>query len=257
MSDRVTIVVPCYNEAKRLDVRAFAAYLSDGDDETRLIFVDDGSTDGTGALLERLCSPAPHRASVLSLERNSGKAEAVRRGVLAAMEAGATTVGYWDADLATPLDAISQFTTVARNRPDITLVMGARVQLLGRSIDRRPGRHYLGRVFATVVSIVLGIRVYDTQCGAKMLRVTPETRAAFATPFRSRWIFDVELIARLLGRRGGMDATGIGILELPLWSWRDVAGSKLKAGDFAVAVPELARIWWFDLGPGVQRGRAT
>jgi hypothetical protein len=78
-------------------------------------------------------------------------------------------------------------------------------------------------------------------------------RDVFATPFRSRWIFDVEMLARMLGRRGGANADDVGILELPLWSWEDVAGSKLKGSDFATAVPELASIWWHDLR-GAQAG---
>lgn len=241
---RVTVVVPCYNEERRLDRAAFRAFLA-GDDPVDVVFVNDGSRDGTVGVLEDLRAAAPERVTTLSLAQNSGKAEAVRRGVVAAMERGDDIVGYWDADLATPLDAIGQFSRILEMRPDIDLVMGARVALLGRAIERRPSRHYLGRAFATAVSLVLGLRVYDTQCGAKMLRVNPVTRAAFATPFRSKWIFDVELIARILGRRRG--AAGARILELPLWSWRDVAGSKLKASDFAVAAPELARIWWHDL----------
>lgn len=251
-SHPVTVVVPCYNEEKRLDVDAFRAFLG-ANDATRFLLVNDGSRDGTIGVLERVRTEAPDRVRVMSLEQNSGKAEAVRRGVIAAMDEGADVVAYWDADLATPLEAIPQFAQVLYKRPDITLVMGARVQLLGRSIARRPARHYLGRVFATVVSVVLGLRVYDTQCGAKMLRVTPGMRDVFARPFRSKWIFDVEMLARMLGRRGGMQAHGVGILELPLWSWEDVAGSKLKGSDFAIAVPELARIWWHDLR-GAQPG---
>jgi glycosyltransferase involved in cell wall biosynthesis len=243
MSERVTVVVPCYNEERRLDTRAFADFVG-RDSAVDFLFVNDGSKDATADVLHQLSNTAPERMSVLSLAENSGKAEAVRRGIIAAMDGGAGTVAFWDADLATPLDAITQFLQVLSMRPDISMVMGARVQLLGRSIARRPARHYLGRVFATVVSMVLGLRVYDTQCGAKMFRTTPEIRAIFSDPFRSRWIFDVELIARLLGRRGGTNGKSDVIMELPLWYWRDVAGSKLKGKDFAIAIPELARIWW-------------
>lgn len=252
MSDTV-IVVPCYNEADRLDVDAFRRFVG-SEAGCEILFVDDGSTDQTAARLESLRVASPGRIDVLRLSPNRGKAEAVRRGVITGFDRGARFVGFWDADLATPLEAVPQFLNVMELRADIDLVMGARVALLGRHIERRASRHYFGRAFATAVSLVLGLRVYDTQCGAKLLRVTPATRAAFDTPFRTRWLFDVELIARLTGRRGGEGAHRI--LELPLWDWQDRPGSKLRAWDFVVAPLELALIGWRELR-GRHRRSAT
>ena len=115
--------------------------------------------------------------------------------------------------------------------------MGSRVKLLGRKIDRRRSRHYLGRIFATAVSTVLGLDVYDTQCGAKLFRVTPFIRALFEHPFLSRWIFDVEIIARLIQAKRGKNLPQADrvIYEFPLMEWRDVQGSKLGYGDFVRA----------------------
>ena len=108
-------------------------------------------------------------------------------------------VGFFDADLSTPLGAVDDFLAVFRD------AAGRRVRpRVSRDADgprrqtARPRGHYLGRVFATAVSHALDLPVYDTQCGAKMLRVTPDTATLFAAPFRSPWIFDVELIARYL-----------------------------------------------------------
>ena len=109
-----------------------------------------------------------------------------------------TLVGFFDADLATPLGAIDDFLAVLRDRPEVEFVLGSRVMLMGRDIRRKATRHYFGRVFATAVSHALDLPVYDTQCGAKILRANAATATLFDPPFRSPWIFDVELIARYL-----------------------------------------------------------
>jgi len=183
---------------------------------------------------------------VLLLEENGGKAAAVRQGVLHAMRGNPETFGFWDADLSTPLEEIEPFTRLLEERSNLQLVMGSRVKLLGRAIERQALRHYLGRVFATCASIVLALPVYDTQCGAKLFRNTRGTRWAFRSPFLSRWLFDVELLARLglLGKRRKAYDTHTCVYEKPLPVWRDVAGSKLRLRDWVKAIGELARIAW-------------
>ena len=243
--DDATIVVPCYNEADRLDVAAFLKFAAI-EGRVRFLFVDDGSTDGTQRVIERLCRADRRHFTLHALRENSGKAEAVRQGILLAVERGAAAVGYWDADLATPLDEIPRFLDSLRHDPRRRMVLGARIRLLGRSIERRPVRQTLGRAFATVASTVLGLPIYDTQCGAKLFLVTDELRHAFERPFRSNWIFDVEVLARLLllwpdGRQTAQEGA---ICELPLIHWRDVAGSKVRPSDFFRAVGELADIYW-------------
>ena len=163
------IVVPCYNKALRLDPLPFREFAIEHPD-FRFLFVNDGSTDGTRQLLDALHCEAPDRFLVRHLGQNSGKAEAVRQGLLRAFAEGPAYVGYWDADLATPLEAMSAFCSILDTRMDIDMVVGARVRLLGRSIVRPPLRHYLGRVFATAASLALGVGMYDTQCGAKLFR---------------------------------------------------------------------------------------
>ena len=74
-----------------------------------------------------------------------------------------------------------------------------------RPSTARRARHYVGRLFATASSLILDMTVYDTQCGAKVLRAGPALRAALATPFHSRWAFDVELLGRLHNGVGGAD----------------------------------------------------
>src|SRR6185436_8453407 len=142
------VVVPCYNEAVRLRPEAFLACL-DRMPAVRFLFVDDGSSDGTREVLARLQRRAEDRLQLLPLNTNRGKGEAVRLGMLEAFASQADVVAYWDADLATPLEALSDFVALLDSRPDLDIVLGSRVRLLGRDIDRNTLRHYFGRVFAT------------------------------------------------------------------------------------------------------------
>jgi glycosyltransferase involved in cell wall biosynthesis len=235
---RTQIVVPCYNEAERFQKSAFDDFLATHDD-VGLVLVNDGSSDGTLAVLRAVEGRWPGRVRVLDLQPNRGKAEAVRAGVVSAV-ATATYVGYFDADLATPLGAIPEFVAILDDNPEIDIVMGARVALLGREIARSMRRHYLGRVFATAASVVLALPVYDTQCGAKLFRVEGvDVRELFGRPFGSRWIFDVEVIARYLAASG----TPEGLYELPLKKWADVGDSRVKGGDFFRAGGEIVGIF--------------
>lgn len=238
-----TIVVPCFDEAGRLPVDAFAHHARKHGD-TDFVFVNDGSRDRTLEVLRELEARVPERIAVLDQQPNRGKAEAVRVGMNAAFERGSHYAGYFDADLAAPLTEVTRLRTVLDGHDAIEMVFGARVQLMGRHIDRSRLRHYLGRVFATVASETLGLAIYDTQCGAKLFRVTPTTRALFAEPFVGGWIFDVEIIARRIaaGRAAALTPAEEAIYELPLDTWVDVAGSKVGPADFVRAMLAMWRI---------------
>jgi glycosyltransferase involved in cell wall biosynthesis len=249
----LTVVIPCYNEAERLDEAPLLAFL-DGCPEASLLFVDDGSTDATADRLAEIAAARPARIEVLSLRPNGGKAEAVRRGMLAALEWGAGVVGYLDADLSTPPGEIFRL-RAAFERPGVEAVLGARVALLGTDIARSAARHYLGRVFASVAAAILQARVYDTQCGAKLFRASPALAAALATPFLSRWAFDVELLGRLL--TGGEGVPGMplsAVVEVPLTTWHDIKGSKLSPLAMARSLVDLGRIG-FDVAARRRRNR--
>lgn len=240
---RCVVVVPCYNEAARLQPLRFSEFLAQ-DERVDFLLVNDGSKDATLSVLETLRKKHPDRIRVLDKQPNGGKAEAVRAGMLAAIVGeGVAVTGFWDADLATPLDVIPQLLNKLMEDPGRQMIFGSRVRLLGHAIHRKPLRHYLGRCFATAVSIILALPIYDTQCGAKLFRVTPEFKSILASPFQSRWIFDVEIIARFMAIHN-KDASFAdeAIYENPLPRWEDVAGSKVGPLDFFTAFYELMRI---------------
>lgn len=236
------VVIPCYDEAGRLSLPAFAELLAGGVD---LLFVDDGSRDATLSLLSAYAATQPERVRVLPLPRNQGKAEAVRQGMRAALEHGADIVGYLDADLATPPAELLRILETLQ-RTGAAVAIGSRVAMLGSTINRRPLRHYLGRIYATAASLLLRVAVYDTQCGAKLFRRGAALSAALAEPFSSRWGFDVELLGRLLtGAPQNPEIPAIrpaDMVEVPLREWRDVAGSKLRPGAMLRAATDLVRV---------------
>jgi len=242
---KTAIIVPCYNEEKRLRPQEFAAAAA-GQEKLHFIFVNDGSTDGTGEKLRLLCGAGSAQMSLIDMPKNSGKAEAVRQGFLAAFEADYDNIGYWDSDLATPLYDIPRFCRIL-DATDATIVIGARVKLLGRKIERRSVRHYTGRVFATLASLTLRLPIYDTQCGAKIFKNTEALKRVFRKPFRVTWTFDVEFLARLslVEMANGNEDCSKHWIEYPLEEWVDIKGSKVGYTDFIKAAVEIFKIFCF------------
>ena len=182
----------------------------------------------------------------MRLPRNVGKAAAVRVGILDVLEQTDSIVGYWDADLAAPLEELAGMRQILAERPSVHIVTGARVNLLGRSVRRNLVRHWLGRVFATIASGVLRLPIYDTQCGAKIFRVQSWTPYVFADPFVTSWVFDVEMLARVVSDPVASlagDARSI-ICEYPLAAWHETDGSKLRVHDGVGAAIDLGKIYW-------------
>jgi len=234
------IIIPCFNEAERLKADPFLAF-AEASREVKLLFINDGSTDNTAEVIKAVGDKAPAQISALHLKKNQGKAEAVRHGVLHALGRPCEYIGYWDADLATPLSAIPQFVKCFEQDPERKLVCGARVKRMGAQINRHWYRHYPGRVVATIISMILGLPFYDTQCGAKIMERTLAEQL-FTKPFISPWLFDVELIARIVQAIGRQEAEKR-ILELPLESWTDIGDSKIPLSYLPRVPYELLKIY--------------
>lgn len=235
----VCLIIPCYNEANRLPADAFVAYLRRVPMVTAC-FVNDGSRDDTRALLERMQQQQPDQIEVLNLDQNQGKAGAVRAGMLHCAGQPVDYVGFLDADLATPLDAIGDLQTALDRQPALDLVMGSRIKFLGADIRRDPFRHYVGRVIATLISNILKLPVYDTQCGAKLFRRAVVANL-FQEPFISPWLFDVELLARLIRQHGRANVPDH-VAEVPLKQWIEQSDSRISSGYVFKMWYELYRI---------------
>lgn len=240
MTTPVCIIIPCYNEAERLPANAFLAYQQTHPDVS-FCFVNDGSRDRTADVLAQLQRQNPVQIDVLNLTQNQGKAGAVRAGMLHAVQQGHTYLGYFDADLATPLAAIDDLRLVLDKHPDCVFVMGSRIKHLGVTIKRDAFRHYTGRVIATIISLILRLPTYDTQCGAKLLRHNV-VGIVFRDAFISPWLFDVELLARLIGHFGRPNLPGK-LLESPLQEWIEQDDSRISPTYMFRMWTELYRIY--------------
>ena len=238
----IAIIVPCYNESARLNPKPWLKFLAHpGSSAISFFFANDGSTDDTQARLEELSASARQAAQrygahVFHFPQRRGKGEVVRRAALRVLQECPEFdyIGFWDADLATPLAELLEVIALLEQRA-LDGVFCSRIKRLGAVVRRKPTRHVLGRVFATAASLVLDLPVYDTQCGAKVFR-TECLRSVLAEPFVSTWIFDVELIMRMA--RSGFDR----LYEKPVHSWTDVPGSKLTLRHMAKVPVDLWRL---------------
>lgn len=241
MALQFCIVVPCYNEEDRLNLDLFETYLQQHP-EICFAFINDGSKDKTLELIQAFSARLPQQVRAVDLSQNSGKAEAVRQGMLAALEwKDFEYIGFWDADLATPLSQIELLLRNIQKRPGHLMVLGSRIPRLGSKVKRNPKRRFFGRLFANIISLMMGVKIQDTQCGAKIFDSTVVAEL-FEQGFITKWFFDVELLVRLSKKDGGTDLQKVA-LEVSLEHWEEVDGSKISFSTFLKVPLDLWRIY--------------
>lgn len=236
-SNRILLIIPCFNEANRISIEEFQTNF-DQYQTTDFLFVNDGSTDTT---IEILTNFATHFENVkfLDCKENKGKAESIRRAVLNTDLDQYEYVGYLDADLATPVSEWQKLSHFIVQHPNYKFVMGIRHRRLGNTIERSDARHYLGRIFATIISaFILKVGVYDTQCGAKIIQ-KELAKDLFSKPFITKWIFDVELLLRLKNVSNLKE-----VYEYPLDIWIEKGESKIKFSDFILMPFQLLKLYF-------------
>lgn len=238
---RALVVIPAYNEAARLRrlVEELAGYLGSGaaeaaDLDVHFCIVDDGSRQEQFEAEEQLVRGCGfgNEVRVVRLGANRGKGCAIRAGFDIGLAEGFDYLGFIDADGAVPVRELHRalaYLATANREKGVTGVIGSRLRILGRSMERTPLRHYSGRVFATFVSLWFGQAVYDTQCGLKVFEREMLKRHLEA-PEDLRWVWDTQLLLAMLH-------AGERIHELPV-DWRETGESKLS-----LVRDPLAMIW--------------
>ncbi len=212
---KISLIIPCYNEALRINFEEFKTFK-----DIFFLFVNDGSTDNTLSIINNNLS---ENISILNLSTNVGKGEAIRQGVAHLKTLPSynqtTWIGFWDADLSTPLLEAENFIKYAELQTSIpNAIFGSRITRLGSNINKKMYRRILGVLFQNFANRLLNIKCYDSQCGAKLFK-KEIIDLAFNQPFISPWLFDLEIIKRL---------KNYNIVEYPLNNWIHKDGSKIK-----------------------------
>jgi len=220
----LSIIIPCYNEANRFPTERYLQFLKQ-QPEVRLVFVDDGSSDTTEQVLSAIVAAFPKQTNLIVLEKNQGKAGAVQKGMLwAVTKTTSDRFAYLDADLSTSLEECLRLSEGIDE--NCRFIFGSRILKTDNQIERKWYRFLIGRVVATAISTLLGISVYDTQCGCKIL-YRDLVELAFKDAFSSRWLFDVEIFFRLIRAFGKEEMVAFS-KEVPLDQWIDTEDSRVK-----------------------------
>lgn len=231
-------IIPFYNEEKRISLEDYLQLLGDAK-EIDFLLVNDGSSDNTLTILNQLSARLPN-CTTYDLPQNVGKGEAIRKGVSHAKE-GYDYMGYLDADFSTPVSEMIKLLHYAKTQNHLNILLGSRVKLLGNHVVRSQARHYFGRIFATVISkFVLRVPIYDTQCGAKILK-TDVAKKLFEKPFLTRWIFDVEMLLRYKMTYPDFQIT---VKEYPLDTWIEKGNTSIKLKEFLIFPFQILKIYF-------------
>ena len=228
------LVIPCFNESNRLNINYYNSLIPKLTKiGGKIYFVNDGSTDKTEQLL---LDNFAGNCEILSLQKNYGKAEAIRKGLNYIIDQNEFKyIGYLDSDCAFSIEDILNIVMISNSDKTHNAFFASRVMLAGHNIHRNPWRHFIGRAISTLINFNLQTKIYDPQCGLKVFQRNLINRVGLQTKFKTKWFIDVELILRIRPEN-------MSILEIPVKSWRDVKGSKLKLTHFPKIIYELATI---------------
>ena len=216
---KIAIIIPCYNEANRLNYQNIEQLLLQSDMD--IFFANDGSKDNTVEVIYSIISKHEARCQLIDFKENSGKANTIYKAINQINQQDKYDfIGYFDADFSTPANEIIRL-VAELHKAKCEFLIGSRILLLNSGIKRKYHRHIIGRIIITLINLKFKLGIYDTQCGSKLFSKTIIPKA-FDKPFYTSWLFDVEIFIRL--QKQNLLKYGI---ETPIYNWKDVDGSKL------------------------------
>ncbi len=238
----VGVVIPCYNEEERLMSKEFTDYI-DKHTGYHLCFVNDGSKDKTLDVLHDLKKGREDFITVYDCEKNGGKAEAVRQGMLyMAKQEDLDYIGFLDADLSTDLADFDDLVITIENNAKYKIVSGSRISRMGANITKESARKIISMTINFIIRKILSMDFKDTQCGAKIFH-KDVIDISFGKKFVTQWIFDVEIFRRI-ALHFGLEKAKEMLCEQPLKRWIHADGSKLSMKDSVKIVGQLGQIAW-------------
>jgi dolichyl-phosphate beta-glucosyltransferase len=218
------LVIPCFEESDRLPpyLSELTSQFESQPYRTHILVVDDGSKKEERKKIQGIIARLKQSHEIILdpifLDNNMGKGFAVRAGWHAGKKA--TWLAFADADGSIPAcEVLRIFDTIYRENILTKCYFGARIRMLGHSVKRNWKRHLMGRLYATLVGIIITEAAYDSQCGFKIISQHAFHSVEYCL-HENRFAFDSELIAAL------SDA-GYKLEEMPI-DWHDIPGSKVS-----------------------------
>ena len=219
------VVIPTYNERDNVEAMA-AAVLENLPPEGMLLFLDDNSPDGTGALIDAICAKEP-RVRVMHRRKKEGLGRAYVAGFAEALKLGATHVIEMDCDFShDPADVRRMLDAMSReNPPDV--IVGSRYVRGGKCVGWPFKRWFISRFGGLFIRMVLGVPVKDPTGGFKCFgRNALESLGDFSGIKSFGYSFQMEMNYRMAQK-------GMRIVEIPITFSERRAGVSKISGSIA------------------------
>jgi dolichyl-phosphate beta-glucosyltransferase len=233
----LSIVIPAFNEERRLPStldRILGFLKTEKVADWEILVVNDGSTDGTAALVQRYAATEA-RIRLIENPGNRGKGFAVRNGMLQAKLDWALIT---DADLSAPIEELLRLLDAAQTKQAAVAIGSRAVDRALVSVHQSPFREMSGRFFNVVMRAVTGLSFRDTQCGFKLFR-RDASRAIFSRQTIDGFGFDVEDL--IIARQLGYTAIEVGV------RWANVEGTKVSLWNGLQSFADILRVRWNQL----------